>query len=1400
MSKMDFPDIDLPTCITPDQEKSKDENLCDTEETKSSEQDTEEIVEEDPTTPSSPASITSETIDRGEEADGESDMENQQAEENVVATGETGKKRKKQDPNKRRKIRKMLTEDKLNKETLLAVQEEQQRRKRIEEQAQQRAQMQADATAKQEQPMIPSSTAQSSFLAQLLTASDRPPGLSSFTAAVKSPAAQKAEDVITISSDESDIESSKPTDAIDVSSDNSDDVICTGEVKDEDPGMEEVNNSGMHSDDTLNQPDAQGRVLVNVNRPSNEPEIFLAPQLSKAVLPHQIGGIRFMFDNLVETLSHYETSSGFGCILAHAMGLGKTLQVISFVDVFLRFTKARTVLCVVPVNTLMNWVAEFDMWLPLKSKCVNENPALVWPRSFSVHVLTESHKTVESRSKVVTQWYEEGGMLLVGYEMYRLLASRKSRKRRSKKTKTELPSVVDLDEQGRISSLQSGMQDSLLKPGPDLIICDEGHRIKNSHANISKVLKDVRTKRRLVLTGYPLQNNLMEYWCMVDFVRPSFLGTKQEFSNMFERPILNGQCADSTKDDIRLMRFRSHVLHSLLKGFVQRRSHSVLRNNLPLKEEHVLMIRMSAWQKKLYNTFISRNMEGASGSWGSTVNPIRAFSICCKIWNHPDVLYRTVQEKTDKQDDLDFDLSDPLPNTNTNGSQASNKSPSNSQESVTGASAASSPAPSSFSEDKEKGFNYDWAKDLLTNYQAGFVELSGKMVILMQMIRASVASGDRLLVFSQSLNTLTLIEEFLSKFQVPRPDQEPRPWCKNRSYFRLDGNTHSADRERMINQFNSPDNKDVWLFLLSTRAGCLGINLIGANRVIVFDASWNPCHDAQAVCRVYRYGQQKDCHIYRLVCDQSMEKKIYERQVSKQGMSDRVVDKLNPTSVFTKQEVLKLLEYSNDELARVDFNDVEEYIDPVLRETCTMSGHWLTRRPFQHESLLLDCKDQRLTKAEKRMAHKGYQRDKMASSTYNYSRPSYAGFYNGATGAGALPKSASTNTMLSRPIFPSNLPHDGARPIANVRPMQSTPLPMQLKSGAMSRQTGSPYYHRAGVSVQKIVATQEIPLPPIQSSSVNSVSGSNAPGSIKVGETYCVIRGRKGTYIRTLTGRVFAVRSNETARLDTQSVTSQSTASNGPTPSPNEVNFRRNRSEPVLRRTTPATVSHSSSTQGVFPSSLGASPYMFQSVPPMHHTGGSAPLLTTKSSAPVSSQSSNPIALTTHVTNSSGLLMSSGESFGSANSFNNFRNRMTAQMPNFAAERNGSESPQSFIDQLLNPVVSRDASPANHSASLPANLMDYNKEVSSNHEFPFTQPSAAVPPTNQMPFSNFQTDFDNFSNFTPSTFGLPLTSTYPTVDDISTTMRNEPNPLGQSLEDSGLLDLSQKAATFHLGY
>ena len=162
----------------------------------------------------------------------------------------------------------------------------------------------------------------------------------------------------------------------------------------------------------------------------------------------------------------------------------------------------------------------------------------------------------------------------MGYEMYRLLVSTKTQptktRGRRKQTGGE-PPVIDVEEEEKGKKLLADTRDWLTKsPGPDLVVCDEGHRIKNAHASISQALKNIKSKRRVVLTGYPLQNNLIEYWCMVDFVRPNYLGTRAEFGNMFERPITNGQCNDSTYKDVKLMKFRAHVLHSQLEGFVQR--------------------------------------------------------------------------------------------------------------------------------------------------------------------------------------------------------------------------------------------------------------------------------------------------------------------------------------------------------------------------------------------------------------------------------------------------------------------------------------------------------------------------------------------------------------------------------------------------------------------------------------------------------------------------------------------------------------------------------------------------------------------------------------------------------------------------------------------------------------
>lgn len=398
--------------------------------------------------------------------------------------------------------------------------------------------------------------------------------------------------------------------------------------------------------DAYNIPDEQGRVVINIGHPEGEEDIFLAPQIARIIKPHQIGGVRFLFDNIIESVERFSTSTGFGCILAHSMGLGKTLQLVCFIDIFLRHTNSKTILCIMPINTLQNWLAEFNMWLPEDP----ENSPLkaqgeVRPRNFKLFVLNDTHKTLNARSKIVLEWARTGGVLLIGYELYRLLSLKKVTKRRGRKTRVD-PEAEEREAEEH-KKLLDEMHAALVKPGPDLVVCDEGHRIKNSHASISVALKQIRSKRRIVLTGYPLQNNLLEYWCMVDFVRPNYLGTKTEFSNMFERPIQNGQCIDSTPQDIKLMRYRAHVLHSLLLGFVQRRSHVVLQNSLPLKEEFVILVRMTPFQRKLYDVFMNEVVRTKA-----VPNPLKAFAVCCKIWNHPDVLYNFLKKR---EADLDLE-------------------------------------------------------------------------------------------------------------------------------------------------------------------------------------------------------------------------------------------------------------------------------------------------------------------------------------------------------------------------------------------------------------------------------------------------------------------------------------------------------------------------------------------------------------------------------------------------------------------------------------------------------------------------------------------------------------------------------------------------------------------------
>uniref|UniRef100_A0A667X0X0 DNA helicase n=1 Tax=Myripristis murdjan TaxID=586833 RepID=A0A667X0X0_9TELE len=355
-------------------------------------------------------------------------------------------------------------------------------------------------------------------------------------------------------------------------------------------------------------------------------------------------------------------------------------------------------------------------------------------------------------------------------------------------------------------------------------VFDEGHMLKNMSSLRYRHLMAINAQHRLLLTGTPLQNNLLELMSLLNFIMPSmFSSSTSQISKMFSMK--------SHEEQSRFERDRIAQAKLIMKPFILRRVKNEVLQQLPAKKEKVEFCSMSEKQQVLYDTLFKKLKRSNSGEKRELCNVMMHLR---KMANHP-LLHRQYYT-TEKLKAM---------------SQLMLKEPSHFDAD-----------PHLIQEDMEVMTDFELHRlcqqySSVSSYQLENDLLldSGKFHHLTELLTSLKKEGDRVVLFSQFAMMLDILEVLLKHL-------------KHR-YVRLDGSTPIADRIGLIDEFNT--DPDIFVFLLSTRAGGLGINLTSANVVILHDIDYNPYNDKQAEDRCHRVGQTKTVKVIKLISKDSIE-------------------------------------------------------------------------------------------------------------------------------------------------------------------------------------------------------------------------------------------------------------------------------------------------------------------------------------------------------------------------------------------------------------------------------------------------------------------------------------------------------------------------------------------------
>ncbi|KAI9103087.1 SNF2 family N-terminal domain-containing protein [Phlyctochytrium arcticum] len=577
-------------------------------------------------------------------------------------------------------------------------------------------------------------------------------------------------------------------------------------------------------------------------------------------------------------ISLYE--NGLSGILADEMGLGKTLQIIAFLAHLWEMGTTGPFLIVAPLSTVSNWVAEFERFAP-------SLPVLLYHADKSERAWLRKHKLTANPPPIVITTYD--------------LALR------------DAPVL------------------STLVPW-HLMIVDEGHRLKNRASKCLRELKRYGARNRVVVTGTPVQNSVEELWVLLNFVMPEVFGDWEKFGGWFgfQQPSDdNGDTEErhEQQDDhspggktekeetspvavppaparraVHPIMSRQQKtqfvtqLHTILKPFLLRRIKSEVEVSLPKKKEYILYAPLTLVQQRLYNAarrgqlrdaiagylmwsggFGAKAIEDDEGdeqasrrdAWGRSVDMnVRSQKLQSravqfrKICNHPYLFHLQGDEDMSPGGEGGFDWA---------GLWGASETPTKEAQ----------PNKRGRGRGKGVGDRNEFEKDSegleipkLMNLPP-LLRLSGKFMLLATLLPPLLRANHKILIFSQMTKTLDLLAAWFGQSQVP--------------YCRLDGSTPLDARSAQIHHFTyTPSTK---LFLLSTRAGGLGINLVAADTVVLVDSDWNPQMDVQAQDRVHRIGQRKGVLVYRIVTRGTVEERIWEVAVAKRKVEKCVVHK-----------------------------------------------------------------------------------------------------------------------------------------------------------------------------------------------------------------------------------------------------------------------------------------------------------------------------------------------------------------------------------------------------------------------------------------------------------------------------------------------------------------------------